>query len=298
VREGVVTQNVVTVAKLAVMFGLVALAFLGPAGAWSHLATPQNAGARGGLSALGGALIGPLFAFDGWITTSYMAGEIKDPGRTLPRTALLSVALVTALYLSINAAYLYVLGPAAVARSTLVVADTAQAVIGGRGADLAAAMVIVAMLGALNGNILGGARVFYAMAGARLFPRALGRVHPRFGTPALALAAQGAVSIVLVFTGRFEQLLTSCLFASWLFYALGGLAVFVLRTRRHRPALPRPYQVWGYPVVPALFVGFAVLLLASTVAAAPRDALVGSVLLATGGPAYLLFSRARTGSGG
>ncbi|HEX9574157.1 MAG TPA: amino acid permease [Myxococcales bacterium] len=150
-------------------------------------------------------------------------------------------------------------------------------------------MVALAMLGGLNGNILGGARVLYAMAGAGLFWRPAAQVHPRFGTPALALVAQAVVSVAFVFTGRFEQLLTSCLFASWLFYALGGLAVFALR---RDPGLERPYRVPGYPVVPALFVAFAALLLASTVAADPRDAAIGAALLLTGVPAYLLFSRA------
>jgi APA family basic amino acid/polyamine antiporter len=149
-------------------------------------------------------------------------------------------------------------------------------------------MVVVATLGALNGNILGGARVYYAMAEAGLFFRPVARIHPRFGTPAFALAAQGLVSVALVFTGRFDQLLTSCLFASWLFYAMGGLAVFVLR---RRPSLVRPYQVWGYPVLPALFVFCAALLLVSTVVAAPRDTAIGAALLATGLPAYWLFSR-------
>jgi len=292
VREGVVTQNVVTVAKLALMLGLVLLAFLGRAGRVENLvAAPAGltSSAPGLLALLGGALIGPLFAFDGWITTSYVGSEIKDPQRNVPLVALASVGIVAVLYLGINAAYLYVLGSRAVAAAPLVVADTARVVIGARGADLAAAMVVIALAGALNGNILGGARVIYAMAGEGFFLPAAARVHPRFGTPAVALVAQGLVSVALVFTGRFDQLLTSVLFASWLFYALGGLAVFVLRRR----PLARPYQVPGYPVVPALFVAFAALLLATTIAAAPRDAALGSVLLATALPAYALFRKAR-----
>jgi APA family basic amino acid/polyamine antiporter len=291
VREGVVTQNLFTVAKLAVMVGLVAVAFGGNGGSWANL-TSARSGASGPLTlaGLGAALIGPLFAFDGWITTSYIGGEVKRPSRTLPLAALASVAIVTVIYLALNAAYLFVLGPAGVARAPLVAAQTAQVLLGPRGADLAAVMVVVATFGALNGNILAGARVLYALAAAGLFWRRVERVHPRFGTPAAALAAQGAVSVALVFTGRFDQLLASCLFASWLFYALGGVAVFVLRRRTD---LPRPYRVWGYPVVPALFVAFAVLLLVATIAAAPRDAAVGTALLLTGVPAYYLFRRAR-----
>jgi basic amino acid/polyamine antiporter, APA family len=291
VREGVVTQNLFTVAKLAVMLGLVALAFGGSGGAWSNLTAPGPSVVRSiTLAGLGAALIGPLFAFDGWITTSYIGGEVKRPARTLPLAALASVAIVTVIYLALNAAYLFVLGPGQVARAPLVAAETAQALLGPRGADLAAVMVVVATFGALNGNILAGARVLYALAAAGLFWRRVERIHPRFGTPAAALAAQGLVSVALVFTGRFDQLLASCLFASWLFYALGGIAVFVLRRRND---LVRPYRVWGYPIVPALFVAFAVLLLAATIAAAPRDAALGTALLLTGVPAYFLFKRAR-----
>jgi APA family basic amino acid/polyamine antiporter len=289
VREGVWTQNVVTFAKLALIVALVALAFGGNAASAAHLRGPL-AGVT--LAGFGAALIGPLFAFDGWITLSYMGGEVKEPQRNLPRAALLSVALVAALYLALNAAYLLVLGPAKVAASPLVAAETGRALLGERGADLAAAMVVLATFGGVNGNVLGGARVLYAMAEAGLFWPAAARVHPRFGTPAVALAVQGVISAAFVFTGRFEQLLTSCLFASWLFYALGGLAVFALRRRKD---LPSPYRVWGYPWLPAAFVAFAALLLVSTIAADPRDAALGAGLLLTGIPAYLFF-RSRTWS--
>jgi basic amino acid/polyamine antiporter, APA family len=290
VREGVLTQNIVTSIKLALTAGLVVLAFTLRSQGGVHNLVSAPAGAGGfGLAAFGAALIGPLFAFDGWITTSYIGGELQRPTRTLPLAAVLSVVIVAVIYLGLNAAYLYVLGPAGVAGSRLVAADTARALLGERGADVAAGMVAIAALGALNGLVLSGARVSYAMADAGLFWRPAARIHPRFGTPAMALIAQGVVAIALIFAGRFEQLLTSCLFASWLFYALGGAAVFVLR--RHRD-LPHPYRVWGYPVVPALFVLFAVLLLISTVVAAPRDAALGAGLLASGVPAYWLFRRA------
>jgi APA family basic amino acid/polyamine antiporter len=290
VREGVVTQNVMTFAKMAVIAGLIFLAFGGGrGGSWSHLATPSGAPA-GGLAAMGAALVGPLFAFDGWITISYMGGEVKRPARNLPLAALASVAIVAAIYLALNAAYLYVLGSSAVARSELVAADTARVLLGERGADLAAGMVALATLGGLNGNVLGGARVLYAMAHAGVFWRPAAQVHPRFGTPAIALAVQGAVSMAFVLTGRFEQLIASVLFASWLFYAMGGVAVFVLRRDRR---LERPYSVPGYPLVPALFIVFAALLLASTLFYDPRDSLLGTALLLTAVPVYLIARRKR-----
>jgi len=283
VREGVWTQNVVTFAKLGVIAGLILLAFTGSAGSPSNLVRSSGPVL---LAGLGAAAIGPLFAFDGWITLSYIGGEIKAPGRNVPLAALLSIAIVTILFLALNGAYLFVLGSDKVASSQLVAADTARALLGPRGADLAAAMVVIATLGAINGNVLGGARVLYAMAQSGLFWRAAGSVHPRFGTPAVALIAQGLVSVAFVFTGRFDQLLTSCLFASWLFYGLGGVAVFVLR---RRPGLERPYRVWGYPVVPGAYVGFAALLLVATIIADPRDTALGAGLLLTGVPAYLFF---------
>jgi len=283
VREGVWTQNAVTFAKLGVIGGLIAIAFAGGAGSAANLVGPARPVA---LAGLGTAVIGPLFAFDGWISTSYIGGEVKSPGRNLPLAALCSIAIVTAVYLALNGAYLFVLGSDRVAGSELVAADAARAVLGARGADVAAGMVLVSTLGGVNGNILSGARVLYAMSEAGMFPRAVGRVHPRFGTPATALVLQGAVSIGFVFTGRFDQLLTSVLFASWLAYALGGLAVFVLRRRAD---LERPYQVWGYPWLPAGFVASAALLVASTVVADPRDSAIGAGLLLTGIPAYLYF---------
>jgi basic amino acid/polyamine antiporter, APA family len=283
VREGVWTQNVVTFAKLGVIAGLILLAFAGNAGSLSNLTRSSGPVS---LAGLGAAAIGPLFAFDGWITLSYIGGEVKAPGRNIPLAALLSIAIVTVLFLALNGAYLFVLGSDEVASSPLVAADTARALLGPRGADLAAAMVVIATFGAINGNVLAGARVLYAMAQSGLFWRAAGSVHPRFGTPAVALIAQGLVPVAFVFTGRFEQLLTSCLFASWLFYGLGGVAVFVLR---RRPGLERPYRVWGYPVVPAAYVAFAALLLVSTIAADPRDTALGAGLLLTGVPAYLFF---------
>jgi APA family basic amino acid/polyamine antiporter len=289
VREGVVTQNVMTFAKIAVITGLIFLAFGGRGGSWSRLATPEGSSSAG-IAAMVAALIGPLFAFDGWITISYMGGEVKRPARNLPLAALASVGIVAAIYLALNAAYLFVLGSEGVARSGLVAADTARVLLGEPGAGLAAGMVALATLGGLNGNVLGGARVLYAMAHAGVFWRPAAQVHPRFGTPAIALAVQGAASMAFVLTGRFDQLITSVLFASWLFYAMGGVAVFVLRRDLR---LQRPYSVPGYPVVPALFILFAALLLVSTFVADPRDSLLGIALLSTAVPAYWIARRKR-----
>ena len=283
VREGVWTQNIVTLTKMAVMLGIVALAFAST----SHH-EPTIVESHPTALAFGAALVGPLFAFDGWITTSYIGGEIKRPERNVPLCALASVALVALLYVSLNGAYLKVLGVGGVAASKLVVADTAQVLLGSVGAHVGSALVLVATFGALNGNILGGARVFWAMAGEGRFFSPAARIHPRLGTPAISLAMQGALSIIFVFVGHPDELWTSVVVVSWLFYGLGGVAVFMLR---RRPGLDRPYRVWGYPVVPIVFIAFSIALVANTFVSDPRDSLIGFGLLATAAPAYLFFSR-------
>ncbi len=292
VREGVWTQNIVTVAKILVIGGLLAIAFAAPTGSWSNLAAAGTASfVPGTVVAFGAALIGPLWAFDGWIHTSYVGGEIKNPGRNLPLSTIYSVLIVGAIYLLLNAAYLFVLRVDGVARAPLVAADTAAAVLGGAGAGFAAALVMLTTLGSTNGMILAGPRVYYAMAKDRLFFRAIARVHPRFETPAISLGVQGVVSALLVFTGTYEQLFTYVVFASWVFYGMGGAAVFVLR---RRPDLPRPYKVWGYPWVPLAFVTFSGALLVNTIVAQPRDSLVGLGLMVLGVPFYLFFRGSRS----
>jgi len=282
VREGVWTQNIMTVTKMLVMVAIVALAF-----SRVHPHAAPIAHARPTVVAFGAALVGPLFAFDGWIMTSYIGGEIKRPERNVPLCALASVGLVALLYVSLNGAYLATLGVGGVASSRLVVADTAQVLLGNVGAHVGSALVLVATFGALNGNILGGARVFWAMANEGHFFAPAARIQPRLGTPAVSLAMQGALSAAFVFVGHPDELWTMVVMISWLFYGLGGVAVFVLR---RRPGLERPYRVWGYPIVPLVFCAFAAALVVNTIWTDPRDSLIGCALLATALPAYLVFS--------
>lgn len=288
VREGAWTQNIVTVAKIAVIGGLLAIAFSAPTGAWSNLVAGGSSLAPATAVAFGIALIGPLWAFDGWIQTSYVGGEIRNPGRFLPIATIASVVIVGIVYLLLNAAYLYVLGVQGTARSPLVAADTAAAVLGSAGAGFASALVMLAALGCTNGMILAGPRVYYAMARERLFWEPLARVHPRFGTPAVSLGAQGLWSIALALSGTYEELFTYVVFASWIFYGMGAAAVFVLR---HRADLPRPYRVWGYPWVPLAFVAFTIALLANTLVTDPRNSLIGLGLMLAGVPVFLHYRR-------
>lgn len=284
VRAGARTQNIVTIAKLIVIALLIAVSFGSSAGSMLHLATPAARLSWPLLSAFGTALVAALWAFDGWIHTSYVGGEIENPGRNLPLSTVASVVIVAAVYLALNLGYHYVLGQDGVAQSSRVAADTAAAAIGASGAGFASALIALATLGCVSGMILAGGRIYYAMAREGLFFKFVGQVHPRFGTPANSLCLQGLWSIVLALSGRYDQLFTYVVFASWVFYGMGAAAVFVLRGR---PGLRSPYRVWS--VVPALFVVFAVVLLCATLMTDPRDALIGLALMLAGLPAYFWF---------
>jgi amino acid transporter len=239
--------------------------------------------------AVGLAMVAVLWAYDGWIEITYVGGEVVDPGRVLPRSIAWSLIVVIAVYTLANLAFLYVLPPERMGGSPLVASDVATVVLGSSGAAVVAAMIVLATLGANNGIVLTSARIPYAMAREGRFFSWAGRVHPRLGTPVPALLAQGVVAVAMALTGTYEELFTYVVFASWVFYALGAAAL--LRLRRTRPDLPRPYRVWGYPLAPLVFIGFAAWLVGSAVVETPREAAVGVLIVAAGLPGYRYWSR-------
>ena len=284
VRLGATTQNVFTALKIAALAALIVSVFVLPGGSVTGFAPLWDDAPRFGV-----AMIAVLWAYDGWIEITYVGSEIADPGRVLPRSIILSTLIVIGLYVAATATYLYALGPAAMAGSLLVASDAARVVLGGAGAALVAGAIVVSTLGANNGIILTAARIPYAMARGGHFFRWAGSVHPRFGTPAVALAAQAVVAVALTLSGSYQQLATYVVFASFLFYAMSAGAVIVLR--RRRPELPRPYRTWGYPVTPLVFIAFAAWLVLNTIVEAPTDAMVGAGLVAMGVPVYWLVQR-------
>jgi len=288
VRLGAITQNVLTVAKMVALGLLIVASLALPGGSAANL-TPLWPTAGGGSLAgpLGLALIAVLWAYDGWIETTYVGSEIRDPGRVLPRSIILSTLIVIALYTLASLAYMWVLSPAEVAGSTLVAADAARVTLGAAGAAFVAGAILVSTLGANNGIILTAARIPYAMARGGHFFAWAGRVHPRWATPVMALVVQGAISAALLFSGTYEQLATYVVFASFVFYGLSCAAV--IRLRRTRPDLPRPYRAWGYPVTPLVFIGFAAWLVGNTIAEAPRDAAIGAGIILAGLPGYFYW---------
>jgi APA family basic amino acid/polyamine antiporter len=304
VRFGGIVQNIFTVAKVAAMLLLALGAFLLPTGgAVANLTTPSAHIHLSGLALFAGiaaALQGAFWAYDGWNKLTYIAGEVKQPQRNIPLGLLWGMLIVTGIYLLMNVAYAYVLPIDQMARSKLVAADVAERCCSGGGRWIAAA-VMISTFGTTNSIILATARVYFSMARMNAFPRCLGNVHPRFHTPAASLVVQGIWSALLLLSGTFDTLTDTLIFVSWAFYAIGAYGVFVLR--RKQPDAPRPYKVPGYPLVPWVFIIFALLYLVFTVyndiagyqaaVAAGKPALInsalGTVLVLIGAPIYLLY---------
>lgn len=292
-RQGGAVQAVLTLIKVLAIVLVVALAFnagsaapVGRAAAAAAAIAPAVSETR----AFVVALIAGLFAFGGWHMVSYTADETIDPARTIPRALVLGTLTVTALYVALNAAYLHVLPMATVSASTRVAADFADAVLGGGGAALMSALVILSTLGALNGVILTGPRVYRAMSTDGLLFQWAGAVHPEYGTPHRAIVLQGAWSALLVLTGSYRALFTRVVYTEWIFFALVAASLALLRTRADYA--PR-FRIWGYPVVPALFVVASVGIVVNQAVNEPRESLTGLLLVVSGLPVYLLWARTR-----
>jgi APA family basic amino acid/polyamine antiporter len=244
-----------------------------------------------GVAAFFAALVAALWAYDGWNNVSMVASEIRDPQRNLPRALIGGTAAVIAIYLLANAAYFYVLPAREVAASDLVAADMMRKIFGQAGANMVSLAAMISIFAALNGSILSGSRVPYAMALDGLFFRPVASVHPTFRTPGISILALSAWSAVLVLSGRYDQLFTYVIFASWILYGMTTAAVLVLR--RKRPEMPRPYRTFGYPLVPVIFVMSALGLVISTLFNSPRESVLGLSLVLMGLPFYYYWAKQR-----
>ncbi|MBZ5513364.1 MAG: amino acid permease [Acidobacteriia bacterium] len=288
VRRSGTVQTIFTASKLGVLALLVVLGLGLGRGSFGHFQMAVHSRAETGMiSAFGLATVSALWAYDGWNNLSMVAGEVEAPQRNMPRALILGSLLVIVVYALTNFAYFYLLSPAEVAGTGTVAADAARRILGAAGGAFVAVGVMVSSFATLNGSILAGSRIPFAQARDGLFPQALAGVHPRFHTPAVAIAAQAVVAGALALSGQYEALFTKVIFSEWLFYALVTVGVFVLR--RRRPDLPRPYRTWGFPLVPGVFVILAGLLLTNTFFERRSDSLWGLVLMATGVPAYYLW---------
>ncbi len=291
VKQGAFVQNLLTVLKFAALAGIIVCIFFFAPGNWANLSQPPASALGGGLvGPFGLALVAALWAYKGFEVSTSNAGETKNPAKTIPVGLIAGCGLVTLLYILANVAYLYAVPAAEMTKADRIAASAMKAAVGPVGASLVAFIILFSILGAANGHILTGPRVYYAMARDGLFFRKMAVIHPRFRTPHNALLAVGAWSIVLSLGpgGTFEQLLKYAVFGAWIFLGLAALGVIVLR--RKRPDLPRPYRALGYPVTPALFVLSALFVIVNTLVQSFWNAFAGLVLIALGVPAYLYWN--------
>jgi basic amino acid/polyamine antiporter, APA family len=283
-------QLVFTVLKVAIILGVVAVCFGGGAsvnGGWSNFAGTFT-GAKGGIAGFMAALVAALWAYDGWNDLNMVAGEVKEPESNIPIALIAGVATVGVLYVLVNAGVQYVLPVSAIAASQRPASDAVALVIGRWGASIVSAGMALSMLVGLNGTIMSGARVPYAVARDRYFFSALAEVHPRFHTPSVALVLQAVLSILLLLLGgNFRQLFSLAIFAEWLFYMIAGSTVFVFRWRN--PGAERPYRMFGYPVVPALFIAAAAVLLYYTFRSDWPNSFYGLLVILAGVPVFAWF---------
>lgn len=291
VRKAGDFQFLFTLLKVAIILGIVAVGLFSRVGTWSNFAT-EFTGAKGGIVGFFAALVAALWAYDGWNDLNMVAGEIHHPQRNIPLSLIWGVATVGALYILVNAAVQYVLPAAAVAASERPASDAVALVLGRAGASLVSAGMAVSMLVTLNGTIMSGARVPFAMARDGYFFKAIAEVHPRFHTPSVAIVVQAVLAIVLLLLGgNFRQFFSLAIFAEWLFYMIAGSTVFVFRIRE--PQAQRPYRVWGYPLVPAVFVAVSAVLLYYTFTDNLRNSMAGTVAILAGIPVFYFFARQR-----
>lgn len=285
-------QNVITLSKIASLVVLIvsaAYSYFSSPQSFARTVAPQALEWHSYLSSFGMAMLAILWAYDGWVDLSFVAGEVEQPERSIHRSLIISTVMIIVLYVAVNLSYLAVLPVSSMASSHFVASDAAVQMMGNAGAAFIAAAVMISMLGANQSFILTAPRIYYAMAKEGLFFRRMQLLHATRRTPVIGLLAQAAWATALVVLGTFDQLITYIVFAIWIFYTLSCTAVIILRKRN--PDAVRPYKTWGYPYTPIIFILFALALVGNTINENPREAAIGLLLVFSGVPAYWYWSR-------
>ena len=285
VKSGARFQNVFTISKLGAIFGIIILGLVMEGGSNQNLSpffSDQSFTELVG--PLGLAMVSVLWTFDGWIFITYVAGEVKNPGRNIPLSLIFCMLIVVTIYLLLNYVLIYTLGFTGMNGSDLVVSDAASVFLGNKGAAIVTLIILISLIGANNGFVLTSARINYAMAKDKLFFYQASQIHPRFKSPSNALIIQCVWASLLTFTGTFNQLITYIIFASWIFYGMSAGAVIILRNKK--PDMERPYKTPVYPWIPIIFILFAIFLTINTIIEAPRDAAIGAGIILAGLPMY------------
>lgn len=288
VRVGGGVQVAVTALKVTLIGALIVAGLTSSRGniANFHISMPAH---PGGIAGFFIALVAALWGYDGWNNAGMLGSEIERPQKNLPRALILGTLSVIAIYLLANLAYFYILSGPEVGASQRVAADAMRRVLGPPGGAIVSVAAMISIFAALNGSILSGSRIPYAMARDSFFFHPFRRVHPQFRTPSAAILLLGIWSSVVLLSGQYDQLLTLVIFPSWILYGMTAAALIVLRIKQ--PNLERPYRVIGYPLVPVVFVFVAIALLYSTLRQSPRESGIGLSVIAAGLPFYFYWKR-------
>ena len=284
VNRAAVLMNLSTVTKYGALAALVLLAFAAGDGSAEHFRPAWGGGVS--LSLIATALIAIMWTYDGWADLSFIGGEVRNPGRTLPMALIVGTAGILLIYLLLNVAYVYLVPLPEMARSPLIAATAAERIplLGRFAGQIIAAVVMLSCFSTLIGSMMTGPRIFFAMADRGLFFQAIARVSPRYQSPSVAIWLATGLGVVYVLLNDFQQLADKFILGIWPFYTLAVGAVFVLR--RTRPDLERPYRTWGYPAVPLLFLIASLAMVINALVTEPRDTGITFGIILAGIPAY------------
>lgn len=288
VRHGSSLQAIFTFGKIGAVLAIIVIGFSFGSGLTNNYQTEELLSLPVGVDQFALALVAGLFAFGGWHMVTYNAGETIEPRKTIPRALILGTVVVTLCYIALNAMYMYVLPMEKIASSTRVAADAADALLGGGGGGIMSGLVIFSTFGALSGIILAGPRVYYAMASDGLLFQWVGKIHEKYRTPYRSILIQAIWASVLVATGTYRELFTRVIYTEWIFFGLMAIGLFILRKR---PGLKRDYSIWGYPIVPIVFIISAFAIVANQIYSDLSECLLGLSLVLVGYPVYYFWAR-------
>lgn len=288
VRQGTMVQTLFTLGKVIAIVAIIALGFSLGSRLPEHFVTGESMQTEVSIKDFFIALVAGLFAFGGWHMVTYSAEETINPKKTIPRALMLGTMIVTVCYIALNAVYMYILPLDMVASSNRIAADAADVLVGSGGGAVMSGIVIFSTFGAVSGIILAGPRVYYSMARDGLLFKWVGEIHQKYRTPHRAIIIQALWSSILVVTGTYRGLFTRVVYTEWMFFGLMTIGLFILRKR---PAIIRDYSIWGYPIVPALFIISSFVIVINQVISDPIESVFGLSLVIIGLPVYYIWTK-------
>jgi APA family basic amino acid/polyamine antiporter len=292
IRGGKLTQNLIASAKIIGLASIILLLWIRGSRPIHFFETPGVGGSAASLTGIGIALVAVMFAYEGWHVVSFVAGEMKRPQLDLPRGLVYGTLIVMLIYVAANFGYYRLLSSGEIRGSDALAAYAVGKVLGPGASIVISSLILISILGSMNGLVLTGPRAYFAMARNGAFPRVFGELSSHYRTPVIALIVQGGWAAILAISGSYQQLFTAVIFTAWIFYGLAVAAVLVLR--RTEPCIERRFRVPGYPWVSILFCAAAVGLVLSTVVERPGGAAIGVGLVAIGIPVYFYLVRRST----